>query len=594
MKLALRLVTLALGLALACAEAPPPAPAPPPPPPPEPPKPRLVVVPDPPLAHQQLYDLVERLLSDEYALGALKKRSLGWDPKQELARLREGFEKDPPLGKRERQRLLYEVFRSPRDVHAGLAFDRARAVWLGIHLVRTVDGKYRVAWRDAARTPGVSLALGDVVETFDGVPVAEAVSAVIQDTRYKSTGSFEQAFAEWFLVMRGEDVWSRIPSAGNEVRLGLAKTKNKPAREVRLTWLDLDARPPSERCPFWGKTKLGYLPELGSVMWRAPDDSPYPAFVYAAHGATFGYVRFHSYALDSADRARALDTWKQLVTELKKHQARGLVIDQLGNGGGNFHFAYALFSRLTDEPLKVPVQHYLATGRGKLAGFGDRAFLAQQKSELAKITSDADAESLLPQYPLFASMDFMPKTLATAQSFVGFFDSLAELARAGTPGITEPRPAVMAEIAPNPDGVRFSGPVVVLIDGLNLSAAEYAAAALGDSGRARLVGTTTAGAGGDQREYRIDRVCGQAPQNPFQPCLPADTVGELAALDLRSLSHTVTVGRRVDSAGNPSGYIENQGVPPHREHRLTARDLSEKLRDFRAVIFEELGLDRKR
>lgn len=586
-------VSLALVCSLAC-EPPPPAASPPPaPPPPESPTPRLVGVPDPPAAHQKLYELVGRLLTDEYAPASLKRGSVGFDPERELARLREGFEKTS-LDKRARQRLLYEVFRSPRDIHTGVSFGNVRAVWLGVHLMKTADGKYRVAWRDPLRTPGVTLGLGEVVEAIDGVPITEAVSAVMKGTLYKSTPSFEQAFAEWFLVMRGEDVWPTIPPAGSEVRLRLAKSGNKAAREVRLTWLDADATPPSERSPFWGKTRAGYLPDLGAVMWRAADDAPYPAAVFAAHRSTWGYVRFHSYALSGPDRARALDHWKRAVAAFKKHQVRGVVLDQLGNGGGNFLFAYTLFSRLTDQPLHVPVQHYLTQGGGQVVGFGDAAFFGAQRTELGKIGTDADAEAFLVKYPLFSGVDFMPRTLATAQTLGRYFASLGELARSGSPGLTEPRASVESEITPNPDGVRYTGPLVMLIDGLNISAAEYSAAALGDAGRARLIGVGTAGAGGDQREYSTPRVCDKSPPNPFQPCLSPEASAELAALDVRTVSHTVTVGRRVDQTGKPTGYIENHGVPPHREHRITTVDLTHKFRDFRAVIFEELmALERR-
>lgn len=580
--------------ALACEATPPPAAAPPPPPPPEPPKPRLVVVPDPAAAHQKLYDFLGRLLSEEYAPDTLKRRSVDWDAARELRRLREGLEKDPPLAKRERQRLLWEVFRAPRDIQTGVAFDGVRTVWLGVHLLRGDDGKYRVAWRDAARTPGVALAVGDVVDSLDGVPVAEAVSSVARETRVRGSSSFEQAMAEQFLVTRSEDVWAKVPEVGAPATLRVAAPRGQAPREVRLSWLDASASPPSERCPFWGKTRQGFLPELGAAMWRSPEDAPFVSYVFAAHRSTWGYVRFHSYALGGTESARALDEWKSAVAAFKKHQVRGLVVDQLGNAGGNVLFAYTLFSRLVDQPLRVPVHHYLTRGGGQVVGFGDAAFFAAQLGPLRKLASDADAEAFFGSHPLPPPLDFMPRSLATAKKLEGFFGSLAALGQSGAPGLSEPRPLLETEIAPHPDGLRFTGPVVVLIDGLNVAAAEWAAAALGDGGRARLFGTTTAGAGGDQREYLTERPCGKAPANAFQPCVPPELLPELRELGVRSLSHSVTVGRRVDASGNPTAYLEGQGVPPHREQRFTARDPGAKLRDYRAAILEELlALDRR-
>jgi hypothetical protein len=70
--------------------------------------------------------------------------------------------------------------------------------------------------------------------------------------------------------------------------------------------------------------------------------------------------------------------------------------------------------------------------------------------------------------------------------------------------------------------------------------------------------------------------------------LPADVARTLQELDVGSLSHTVTLGRRVDRDGRPTAYIENRGIAPHRVHSLIARDLSAGFTDMRDALLDEL------
>ncbi len=197
-----------------------------------------------------------------------------------------------------------------------------------------------------------------------------------------------------------------------------------------------------------------------------------------------------------------------------------------------FH-TYALISRLIDKPVKLP-KHRIIVGESD-------AFQAAQALKMdPMINSDMDAMRALGQ-----SMSGYPVTLKVWKQFAAYFRFVLSELRAGR-RLTELGPFMgIAEIVPHPTQ-RYTKPIMVLINQLDFSAADLLPAILQDSGRAKLFGARTAGAGGAVRPMEFPNQFGIA-----------------------QIAYTWTLAIRKN--GQP---IENLGVRPDIRYRLTEGDMT--------------------
>lgn len=211
---------------------------------------------------------------------------------------------------------------------------------------------------------------------------------------------------------------------------------------------------------------------------------------------------------------------------------------------------------------------------------------------MAAIQSDEAAAQALAGHPAFSgNLNFAPKTLSTVEQFRGYLDFFEGYAARGDEfRLTEPYYQVQPWVDPWDGGKPFERKILLLMDELNISAAEYAAATLRDSGRARLLGVTTSGAGGDQRVLTPERVCGgpASPLDGFTPRVPAHIAKTMRELGIAKMSYTVTLGVRFDGSGANLGFIENRGVEPHETYPRTVEDLRRGNQPYRDHILKAL------
>src|SRR5262249_53714719 len=121
-------------------------------------------------------------------------------------------------------------------------------------------------------------------------------------------------------------------------------------------------------------------------------------------------------------------------------------------------------------------------------------------------------------------------------------------------GLTPLHYEFIPKFAPVPPA--YTKPIVMLIDGMALSAADFVPATLKDNKRVKLFGTTTAGAGGDQRVVGTRDVCRADGQVALVSlCAPFEVLTALETLGFRGYALTVTMGERDN--GQP---IENIGA----------------------------------
>jgi hypothetical protein len=214
-------------------------------------------------------------------------------------------------------------------------------------------------------------------------------------------------------------------------------------------------------------------------------------------------------------------------------------------------------------------------------GLASRKELSWLADPLDAAKTDDEARAAIDATPLLSEFfDFGPRDLATARSLAAFFRFFERQ----PDGLTEPHYALVPEFAPERRfGPVFSKPVLMLIDGMDISAADYTPATLRDNGRAVLFGETTSGAGGDQRHVGLENVCTDKPAF-FTPCVPRDVADAMRELGISAFAYPVTLGER------PGGrLIENVGVEPDFPYRITAEDLSTGFKPMRSRIVEVLS-----
>jgi hypothetical protein len=497
---------------------------------------------------------IQRTFSTDYAPAAYKQQLFGWNLSEQIARLRTNHLS---------RASVLDFFANLRDIHSHPIFKGGgSAVWLGVHIKKTKSGYY-VAWVE----PSVKTILrpGDQVLSFDGIDTADAVSRVRTTLKWHSTPDFEQSFAEWFLTFRANSDFVELPPKDSQVKLTFRRGSNPELKSETLVWLDDDEHPPS-RCPFWGKTRNGFLPPLGNIVWDAGTESLFRAYVFQRDGKSFGYLRLHTFELKPEQRLRAIEEVDKAVAKFNEHKVQAVVLDETGNGGGHFLFAFTLLSRFVEKPMRAPLQRFLVD-RNEVVGFGKISDFEKTAEGLAKTTTDAEAREVLANDPLFRdNLNFMPRTKAIADDYREFLHFLIEDAkRRPERHLCGPIGELEQWVRPS-EGERYSGKMLMMTDELDFSAAEYAAAIFKDNNRGRLLGVTTAGGGCDQRHCKIND----------------DDL-------LDGFTYTVTLGERVSHDGKLLGPIENVGVAPDYECRISDRDLRSNFSQYAQAVVDRLN-----
>jgi hypothetical protein len=212
--------------------------------------------------------------------------------------------------------------------------------------------------------------------------------------------------------------------------------------------------------------KRSFVPILGDVVWELPKahatDAPFSAYIcQAIDGRKIGYVRVPEYTYDED----TVNVFAELIARFES-TTEGMVFDQVNNPGGSIFHMYAILSTLTDKPLALP-KHQLSLNE-------------EDAATASEIVATAEAGEAVP-YDDHPS----PELLAYSR-FV-----LSEI-EAGRGRLTNPvHLNGVAEILPakNP----YTKKIVVLINELDFSAAEFLAAILQDNKRATLFGESTGG-----------------------------------------------------------------------------------------------------
>ena len=307
----------------------------------------------------------------------------------------------------------------------------------------------------------------------------------------------------------------------------------------------IKAEPPPNPHRVGGRTS--YVPRLGTIIWENDKKNPFLSYIYKNEaGRLIGYLRIPSYEFALSKMSTKQDI-KNLEDNLKtlEDKTDALVLDQVSNPGGNLFFTYALISRLISEPAFALPHQLVLSGKD-----GMEAFKMQQELKGKPVPPDDEQED---------DDDESIAGLVVGNSFkygmADYAKFVLEELRKGH-HLTDPYPMLgISEINPNPD-IRYTKPIVMLIDHADISGGDFTPAMLKDANRVTLLGSRTSGAGGYIRTVQFP--------NQF---------------DIASV--TFTASKAIRKNGKP---LENLGVEPDITYELTAEDLQKGFKPYRAAI----------
>ena len=296
------------------------------------------------------------------------------------------------------------------------------------------------------------------------------------------------------------------------------------------------AAPPPEN-PFRPGGRISYVPKLGQTLWETEKSEQFRAYIYLLDGKTIGYFRVPSFMQPSKEQLAQID--KTLRTLQEKTDA--LVLDTVANPGGSVLFTYGIISRLVQEPAFVPPRQIFLNEE-------DGYSAAKTLREIAKTQSGGTKEDEDDDSGYEMGTSFL-NALGDYSHFV--LDQL----RLGR-NLTDPYPYQgISKINPH-SKIQYTKPILMLIDGLDISCGDIFPIILKDSGRVTLFGTKTSGASGYLRNVKFPNQFG---------------------IDYVSVTFTKPFRKN----GEP---IENQGVEPDIEYSPTVEDLQGGFAKYRAAV----------
>lgn len=298
---------------------------------------------------------------------------------------------------------------------------------------------------------------------------------------------------------------------------------------------------PNDRLAEWAQAGLGDIGAARS-MFALPSDAQQLPFVdftaatFTRNGQRIGVLRIPQYG----DEMFAMQVARALA-ELEP-RTDVLILDQTNNPGGFVSTVSTISSFFARESIR-DVQFALRPSRKWLGKFQEINGIVEQM--LAADPNDAAANALKARFA------YLEELVWSSLRDRVFLTTPFSLDLTGALGVINPSPAV-----------RYTKPVLMLINEFDFSGGDVFPAIMRDSNRAVLFGHRTSGAGGNVDEY-----------------------GPLTNSGLKfNLTESLII--------RPNGqFIENLGVAPQIEYKVTDADFMDSYKPyFRAASCEALKL----
>jgi PDZ domain/Peptidase family S41 len=509
-------------------------------------------------------DVIRSAFEVGYAPREWKGKYANWDLDKEIAKSKELINKMAHPDIKAYQFLLRDFFNSMKDYHVSISFHSTEMATLPFQ-VRGAKGRYFISYVDTEQlSPSVfPVHVGDELVSFDGQPVDAQIQDFMKRYLCKGMEATDRSFAEYFLTYRSSKIGQLVPKG--PVSIGIRPAQSSKVSTYQLIWNytpekisngfmtqeksekkksladheffkmkmidplyeELFLSQEKSSPPLLG-AKQSYIPPLGRIWWQSEADSPFYAYMFETKDRKLvGYVRIAHYAGNNKEAAEFAK-----IINLFQERADALVIDQIDNPGGHLFYCYALASMLTDSPLITPLHRMAITQE-------DVANAVEIIPALEMISCDSEAQLILGE-----NLYGLPVTYQMTRFFLDFFNFIVDEWNAGRK-LTNPYfLGNLNYLNPHPEA-RYTKPILVLINSLDISCGDFFPAILQDNKRATLFGTRTAGAGGYVRSASYPNRFGV---NQFR--------------------YTGSIAQRVDK--NP---IENLGVTPDISYTLTHEDL---------------------
>ncbi|MFA6092528.1 MAG: protease-like activity factor CPAF [Elusimicrobiota bacterium] len=555
---------------------------------------------DPKIVQQKMLkmlDFVAALYTEHYEPIEWKQSHMGVDFKAEYQKARARILAKPGIKQQEFQDILADFVYATRDYHVGIEFYSTEKATLPF-MILGAGGKYYLADIDRKALPESKFPFqdGDEVVQFDGKPVADAAAALTRSAnvpttdarlsemsltrRRRSTGDavpqgpvslrvrgqdgvVREAMLQW--TYSPEQVPMDIPmrdaglgtdSAGQDHR-GAGRSWRESLRESLHRLIPYMAHPHArifaEEAEEDGQgsggsfrigAKKSFVPRLGTLLWQLPEEAaaevPFDAYIYKnEQGQKIGYIRIPSYMGESDSVA----FFANLMAQYEKH-TDALVIDQVDNPGGSLFYMYNLLTTLTDRPLSVP-KHRISIDESDAAWAAELLQRAAQQAQRKALAEEMGEELGALQ----------PEGGDGLSAVVGYAKFILSELKAGRRMTGLVHLLGVDKIQPQPKA-RYTKPILVLINELDFSCADFFPAIMQDNKRAKIFGVRTSGAGGGVKSIEF----------PNQ-------------LGIAGLNYTWTLAERAD--GRP---IENLGVQPDISYQITAKDLKSDFSGYAAAV----------
>lgn len=516
-------------------------------------------------------DSIRNVLDVGYAPREWKNTYCGWDLDAEIQNAKNCIQNVQGITVKKYQKIVSDFFHSTKDYHVDVYFYSTESAKLPF-TVKTAEGRYFISYVDSSKLNSLVYPLyeGDELVLFDNRPIADVMKELIDNNSNHANESTDRMMASFFLTHRSGALGQYVPRGS--VTVGVKTGESNEIKTMQMMWsyepekisngflgsIDNEktkgssifssrkfhepimvmpqyeflkpffAHDGEEQDQFIGSRK-SYLPTLGiRLWWVSPSNSFFHAYIYETMDHKLvGYVRIPHYAGGSFHVEEFAE-----IMGLFEERTDALVIDQVDNPGGSLFFMYGLLSTLTNQPLQVPKHRMMINQEMVYDAF-------ESIEELKRIKSDQDAQEMLGM-----DIDGIPITYQFVQFYIEYLNFIISEWDSGRK-LTEPYHIMAIEnILPHP-AYRYTKPILLLTNSLDISCGDFFPAILQDNKRVTILGSRTAGAGG--------YVLGTTFPNRF------GVIG---------FSYTGSIAERLNKQP-----IENLGVTPDIEYETTVEDI---------------------
>ena len=310
--------------------------------------------------------------------------------------------------------------------------------------------------------------------------------------------------------------------------------------------------------------------ELPEVLKDHIKDGRLVAGTFNRDGRKVGFLRVASYDTAGIDHAKI-----QKVVDFYIHQLEMtsdyLILDQMGNPGGSVIYSDMIIERFVGklDPNKH-MKFRLKPTSSFMKNFESMITAVERDTNINNPEKRAElARSLRNYFEIVHRAYRSGEPLSDPVSLTGYYQYLKLLAESATPSKqVELFDSLVDPMYSYESQAHYTKPVFMLIDHLSFSGGDATPANLKDYGRAILIGTRTAGAGGTVEKFS-------------------------SRLMLTEFKYNLTTSLMYRPAADQK-YVENFGVTPHYVVLPTVNDYTNRFSDFLNSVYQIIDKELKK